>query len=95
MSGSEAWTIETICNALGDPHLSQRFLGEINRAPVDQLVSIFEKWEGVARRVLAATDHGHVLAASETRGETMPGEWIDRTDHLVEAAGRIRARGAA
>ncbi|TBO57531.1 hypothetical protein EYS09_22225 [Streptomyces kasugaensis] len=94
MSSSE-WTIETICDALGDPTLSQRFLGEINRAPVGRLVPVFEEWEGVARRFSAAADRGRTLAAHEARGEALPGEWIDRTDHVVENAERIRARGAA
>ncbi|UKY54271.1 hypothetical protein [Streptomyces inhibens] len=92
---TEPWTIETICETLGSPVLSQRFLGEINKAPVDQLVPVFGKWEGIAKCVLAAEARGRELAAADARGEELPGEWVDRTEWVMQEAARIRARGAA
>lgn len=95
MSGDETWTIERICDALGDSTLSQRFLGEINRAPAHELLPTFAKWKGIAERTLAAVERGRELAAYDARGEEMPGEWIDVTDRILADAERIRARGAA
>jgi hypothetical protein len=94
MSG-ETWTIERISEALGNPALAQRFLGEINRAPAHQLLSVFAKWERIAKDTLAAVERGREAAAAEARGEEPPGEWVDATDRVLADAERIRARGAA
>lgn len=92
---AQPWTIERICDALGNPTIAQRFLGEINKAPAHQLLATFAKWERIAKDIVAAVERGRELAAYDERGEPLPGEWIDRTDHIREAADRIRARGAA
>lgn len=92
---SETWTIERICDALGSPELAQRFLGEINRAPAHQLLQVFAKWERIAKDTLVSLARADEIIAHEARGETPPGEWIDGTDRIREAADRIRARGAA
>ncbi|MFH9426395.1 hypothetical protein [Streptomyces sp. NPDC017529] len=92
---SEPWTIESIRDALADPDLVQRFLSEINRAPAHQLLTVFAKWERIAKDTLAAVQRGRELAAYEARGEQPPGEWIDVTDRVLDEARRIRARGTA
>ncbi|MFE2297948.1 hypothetical protein ACFXAW_07105 [Streptomyces sp. NPDC059445] len=92
----QLWTIESIRDALGNPALAQRFLGEINRAPAHELLSVFARWERIAKDTLAAVERGRELAAAEVRGEEPAGEWIDATDRVLAEAGRIRsARGAA
>jgi hypothetical protein len=91
----QPWTIESIRDALGNPALAQRFLGEINRAPAHQLLAVFARWERIAKDTLAAVERGRELAAYEARGEEPPGEWIDATDHVLAEAEHIRARGAA
>ncbi|MFH9968796.1 hypothetical protein ACH4PR_47220 [Streptomyces mirabilis] len=89
------WTIESIREALGNPALAQRFLGEINRAPAHQLLAVFAKWERIAKDTLAAVERGREIAAAEARGEEPPGQWIDATERVLSDAVRIRARGAA
>jgi hypothetical protein len=89
------WTIERICDALGSPALTARFLGEINRAPAHEILAVFARWERIAKDTLAAVQRGREIAAAEARGEEPPGEWIDGAARLQEAAARIRSRGAA
>jgi hypothetical protein len=91
----QPWTIESIRDALGNPALAQRFLGEINRAPAHQLLAVFARWERIAKDTLAAVERGKALATAEVRGEQAAGEWIDRTDRVLAEAERIRAQGAA
>lgn len=91
----QPWTIESICDALGNPTLASRFLGEINRAPAHQLLAVFARWERIAKDTLAAVERGRELAAAEARGEEPPGEWSDVTDRVLAEAELIRARGAA
>lgn len=91
----QTWTIESICDALGNPALAKRFLGEINRAPAHELLAAFAKWERIAKDVTAAVQRGRDLAAYDQRGDQLPGEWIDRTDQVQADAERIRTRGAA
>lgn len=91
----QPWTIERICDALGNPTLAQRCLSEINRAPAHELLTRFAKWQGIAQRTLDAVARGREAAAYEARGEEPPGEWIDVTDRVLTEAARIRARGAA
>jgi hypothetical protein len=92
---TEPWTIERICDALGNPTLSQRFLSQINRAPAHELLAVFAKWERIAKDTVAAVERGRALAGREARGEEPPGEWIDATDRVMAEADRIRSRGAA
>src|SRR5438105_339782 len=92
---TEPWTIESIRDALGNPDLAQRFLGEINKAPAHQLLTVFAKWERIAKDLGAAADRGRDLAVHDPRGEHLPGRWADRTDRILEEAARVRARGAA
>jgi hypothetical protein len=91
----QPWTIERISDALGNPTLASRFLGEINRAPAHQLLAVFARWERIAKDTVAAVERGRQIAAAEARGEEPPGEWIDVTDRVLRDAARIRARGAA
>lgn len=90
------WTIKSICETLGDPALTKKCLEEINKAPVDQLVAVVEKWVDRATRIQAAEQRGRELAAADARGEELPGNWVDRTDWVQREAARIRTgRGAA
>lgn len=89
------WTIERIRDALGNPALAQRFLGEINRAPAHQLLTVFAKWRGIAEDTLVSVERGRDLAEHDARGEEPPGEWVDATDRVQGEAERIRRRGAA
>jgi hypothetical protein len=91
----QPWTIESIRDALGNPTLAQRFLGEINRAPAHELLHVFAKWERIAKDTLAAVERGREIAVAEARGEESAGEWVDRTDRVLAEAERIRTRGAA
>jgi hypothetical protein len=91
----QPWTIERISDALGNPTLSQRFLGEINRAPAHQLLQVFAKWERIAKNTLAAFETSRDIVAAVQRGEEPLGEWIDGTERLSRAAERIGSQGAA
>ncbi|RKN34966.1 hypothetical protein [Streptomyces hoynatensis] len=95
MSSGDKWTIERICEALGSPALSQRFLAEINKAPATALLDVFEKWVAAAERMQHAMTRGRELAALEGRGEGLPANLIDRTEQVFAKAEQIRARGAA
>ncbi|MGW1745776.1 hypothetical protein ACWCRD_09195 [Streptomyces sp. NPDC002092] len=89
------WTIDSICEALGSPAAKQRFLGEINRAPVHEIVNLFAKWQRIAAGLSAAGEHGRELARVETETGEIPGEWIDVTDRVQAEAAAARARGVA
>jgi hypothetical protein len=91
----QPWTIESIRDALGNPALAQRFLGEINRAPAHQLLAVFARWERIAKDTLGAVERGHQIVAAEARGEEPAGEWIDGSERLQRVATRIRSQGAA
>lgn len=91
----QPWTIESIRDALGNPVLAQRFLSEINRAPAHQLLAVFARWERTAKDIVAAVDRGREMAAAQARGEDPTAEWADATDRVLDAAERIRTRGAA
>lgn len=91
----QPWTIESISDALGNPTLAQRFLGEINRAPAHQLLAVFAKWERIAKDTVAAFERGREIAAAVQRGEEPPGDWIDGTERIQRAAERIGSQGAA
>ncbi|MEV7815568.1 hypothetical protein AB0P05_33370 [Streptomyces flaveolus] len=91
----QPWTIESIRDALGNPVLGQRFLSEINRAPAHELLSVFARWERIAKDTIVAVRCGRELAAAEARGEEPAGEWVDATDRVLADTERIRTRGAA
>ncbi|WP_190022167.1 hypothetical protein [Streptomyces hiroshimensis] len=91
----QTWTIESICEALGSPALSQRFLGEINRAPAHELLTVFAKWRTIAAGVAGAAERGRELAAAEEATGETPGDWVDMTDRVQAEAAAARSRGAA
>jgi hypothetical protein len=91
----QSWTVETICEALGTPAARKRFLGEINRAPVHEIVTVFAKWQTVAASMTAAADRGRELARIEAESGELPGEWIDVTDRIQREAANARSRGIA
>lgn len=91
----QPWTIERICESLGNPKLSQRFLSEINRAPAHLLLTVFAKWERIAKNLeVAFADTSEILAA-EARSEEPPGRWIDGDERLQQVAQRIRSHEAS
>ncbi|MER7623908.1 hypothetical protein [Streptomyces sp. NPDC126503] len=92
---SEPWTIERISGALGNPTLTKRFLSEINRAPAHQLLTVFAKWERIAKDTIAAAERGRQLAAYDACGEEPPGPWVDATARTQAIADRSQASGAA
>ncbi|MER7151237.1 hypothetical protein [Streptomyces lydicus] len=89
------WTIETICEALGNPDLASRFIGEINKAPAHQLLAVFAKWERIAKDILAAVDRGREIAAAEERGEDPTVGWPDITGRVRVEAQRNASRNVA
>ncbi|MFD6434280.1 hypothetical protein [Streptomyces venezuelae] len=89
------WTIETICEALSAPSAKQRFLAEINRAPVHEIVTVFAKWQAIATSMAAAAERGRALARIEAETGELPGDWVDVTDRIHEEASRARSRGVA
>jgi hypothetical protein len=91
----QTWTIESIRDALGNPTLAQRFIGEINRAPAHQLLTVFAKWQSIAQRTLDAVQQGHAIAAAHARGEDPTSDWPDATDRVLSKDEQIRRRGAA
>lgn len=92
---TEPWTIETIRDALGNPTLSQRFLGEINRAPAHELLQIFAKWERIAKDTVAAVERGREIAAAEERGQDPTVDWPDITNLVHAEAQRNTSRNVA
>ncbi|MFE7129503.1 hypothetical protein ACFVIM_01440 [Streptomyces sp. NPDC057638] len=91
---SDQWTIESICEALGNPVAAQRFLTEINRAPAHDLLPTFARWQGIAQDTLNAVERGRQIHAALERGEEIPGE-VDGTVDLLKDADRFRSQGAA
>ncbi|NEA72792.1 hypothetical protein [Streptomyces sp. SID13588] len=91
----QTWTIETICEALGNPALSQRFVGQINRAPAHELLTVFAKWQSIAASMTAAGDRGRALGSAEAATGKIPGEWVDMTERVQAEAAAARRRGAA
>ncbi|MEU9313446.1 hypothetical protein [Streptomyces sp. NPDC048256] len=91
----EPWTIESIRDALGNPALAQRFLGEINRAPAHELLGVFARWERIAKDTVSAVERGREFAAAQARGEDPTADWTDATSRILADADRIRSCGAA
>ncbi|MEU8839966.1 hypothetical protein AB0D97_12665 [Streptomyces roseus] len=93
--GETPWTIERICDALGHPALSQRFLSEINRAPAHELLAVFARWERIAKDTTTAVRRGRDIAAAQEQGNDPTASWTDATDRIQAAAEQLKARGAA
>ncbi|MFD8142461.1 hypothetical protein [Streptomyces sp. NPDC059708] len=92
------WSIDSIAHALPHPVTRQKFLTEVNLAPVDQLQAVIDKWvrfvtewEAGRARNEQLRDyfkvHGHLPADYEAT-------LIDVTDRIQADAERAR-RGAA
>ena len=94
----QSWTIDSIAHALPHPVTRQKFLAEINLAPVDQLQNVVDKWITFVERWAAGRDHAERLRDYFTEHGHLPPEYeatlIDVTDKILEDAERIR-RGAA
>lgn len=95
MSADQPWTIERICDALGTPALSTRFLGEINRSPAHEMLAVFAKWQGIAERLLITAQRVTEAKAAQEAGLPVPGEWTDITEKVQAEAAGIRAHRAA
>lgn len=90
----EPWTIERICDALGNPTLAQRVVSEINRAPIHELTSVFARWQGIAEQTVATVAHARQLAQADRDGD-LPGEWTEYTvDDLRAKAEQLRSHAA-
>ncbi|MGA4875890.1 hypothetical protein [Streptomyces lydicamycinicus] len=92
---TEPWTIETICEALGNPAISKRFLTEINKAPAHELLAVFARWERIAKDTVAAVERGREIAAAEERGEDPTADWPDITNLVRAEAQRNTSRNVA
>lgn len=92
---TEPWTIERISNTLGDPTLRQRFLGEINKAPIYELATVGAHWQGIAEQLLHGVELARELHAQRGPDGQLPGEWTDITEQVKADAERIRARYSA
>lgn len=92
---TEPWTIERISSALGNPILRQRFLGEINKAPIYELATVGARWQGIAEQLVHGIELGRQLHAQRSPDGQLPGEWTDVTDGVKADAERIRERRSA
>lgn len=94
----QTWTIDAIAHALPHPVTRQKFLAEINLAPVDQLQTVVDKWVRFIDQWEAGCDHAEQLRDYFKEHGTLPTAYeatlIDVTDKILEDAERIR-RGAA
>lgn len=92
------WTIDSIAHALPHPVTRQKFLSEINLAPVDQLQAVIDKWVAFIDRWEASRAHAERLRDYYTEHGHLPPEYeatlIDVTDQVLADAERIR-QGAA
>ncbi|RXS84195.1 hypothetical protein EST92_11595 [Streptomyces sp. TM32] len=92
---TEPWTIESICQALGNPAISKKFLAEINKAPAHELLAVFARWERIAKDTVAAVERGREIAAAEARGEDPTADWPDLTDRVRAAVQGNASRNVA
>jgi len=94
----QTWTIDSIAHALPHPVTRQKFLTEINLAPVDQLPTVVDKWVRFIEQWEAGRDHAEQLRDHFKEHGHLPAAYeanlIDVTDQVLEEAERIR-RGAA
>ncbi len=94
---SEPWTIDSIAHALPHPVTRQKFLAEINLAPVDQLPALLQRWIRVAQEWADAGPRIQALRDHYKQHGTLPADYeaalVDVTDELQKQAGH--ARGAA
>lgn len=92
------WTLDSIAHALPHPVTRQKFLSEINLAPVDQLPSVVDKWVAIIDRWESGRERVDRLRAYFTEHGHLPADYeaslIDVTDRVLQEAERIR-RGAA
>lgn len=84
--------MQAVEKALGSQKIVDRMHAELDSASEARRQSVLDRWTGIAERILAAEERGRELAAYDARGEELPGEWIDRTEWVLEEAARIRAR---
>jgi len=93
MGDREPWSIERIGLVLGAPALRQRFLGEIQRAPGEELPAVFARWREIAESVESGVRRGRELlaVAPELWGDD---GWLDVTEEVAARAERIRGTAA-
>ncbi|MEV8548352.1 hypothetical protein AB0L04_00655 [Streptomyces glaucescens] len=94
----QTWTIDSIAHALPHPVTRQKFLAEVNLAPVDQLPTVVDKWVRFVEQWEAGRDHVERLRDHFKEHGHLPATYeatlVDVTDQILEDAERIR-RGAA
>lgn len=87
MTDTDPWTIERIREALGNPVLEKRFLGEIYRAPLHEMLTVFARWQIRAEQLLLTAERIREAHAEQLAGRPVPGEWIDASDRLHQQRG--------
>lgn len=94
----QPWTIDSIAHALPHPVTRQRFLSEINLAPVDELQTVVDKWITFVERWESGRERNEQLRDHFTTHGHLPADYeatlVDVTDQVLAEAERIR-QGAA
>lgn len=92
------WTIDSIAHALPHPVTRQKFLTEVNLAPVDQLQVVIDKWVRFVTEWEAGRPRVEELRAYFKEHGHLPADYeatlVDVTDRIQADADRAR-RGAA
>lgn len=95
---NEPWTIDSIAHALPHPVTRQKFLSEINLAPVDRLPDVIAKWVRFVEDWEAGRPRIEQLRDYVTANGHLPPEYeatlVDVTEQIQADAQRSH-RGAA
>ena len=83
----QPWTIDSIAHALPHPVTRQKFLAEINLAPVDELPDVIGKWVSLVERLAASKPAlERVLHFAQTHNGELPPQYADdgQTDEWLD-----------
>lgn len=74
----QQWTIDSIAHALPHPVTRQKFLAEINLAPVDELPAVIDKWVTLVERLEASKPAlDKILQFAQTHNGELPPQYAD------------------
>lgn len=93
----QTWTIDLIAHALPHPLTRQKFLSEINLAPVEQLPEVVARWVRLVERLDASRPAlERVLQFAQTHHGELPHQYADdgRTDEWLAQWGASLGRGS-
>lgn len=94
MSSEQHWTIDSIAHALPHPLTRQKFLAEVNLAPVGELPAVLGRWVGVAQDWIEAQPRIEALRQHVKDHGGLPAEYesglVDVTDRVVGEARDVR-----